>query len=140
MRHYVNLSASPIYLDDMSNHDGPSGRASSFSVREGLKRGPLSTEEKDQIVSMWKEGRKCHHVAAAISRHFSTVRHVFNDCEGKPRSEGKALTKAQFNRGSDAVCLECSYGRLEFYTNGMGRVYEECPKCMWYRYVRVPFG
>ena len=100
-----------------------------------LKRGPLSNKERGYIADAWAKDQTVLEIAISLRRHTSTVRNVFNIYEGKPTlSLSKVLTEAEFNLGSDAVCLSCGYGRLEFNTDGTGHAFEECPKCRWYRY------
>lgn len=101
----------------------------------GLKRGPLSNREKEYIADGWAKDQTVLEIASTLHRHTSTVRNVFNIHDGKPTlALSKVLTEAEFNRGTDAVCLVCGYGHLEFNTDGTGYTYEECPKCRWFQY------
>ena len=99
------------------------------------QRGPLTNAEKDYIGKAWAENQTVREIATFLRRHHSTVRNVFNIHEGKPTlSLSKVLTPAEFDRGCNAVCLDCGFDRIEFDTDGNGLGFDRCPKCKWTRY------
>jgi len=105
-----------------------SARVAAARRRGNYKCAHLTYVEREYIGRAWAEGKTVREIAAALNRHPSTIYNVTEP----PIS--KALTRDQFNRGRDAICLGCGFDRIMFDTDGNGNAFDSCPKCKWTRY------
>ena len=90
------------------------------------------TQKEIRIVKkMWLAGSRGIDIARQTGRSVTGIFNVARRLELPYRYAHGPRKDKWPSGGRDPVCLDCGYGRLEYTTNGMGYVSEQCPKCGW---------